>query len=195
MIINNIIDCTVEMYDKATRGQLEVLNQTGKEQPILDLYEAYISISDEFNDQIENGQYNFEMETKKNNQYFYVRIERIKLGVRILDLVVQNPNFAASELIEISQTAMEGGGVKWKDKDFSKILNSAKAKINYYENQIDANEQKLEGLKSDYTKKGSIYGLVALLRGENITVNKDDSLMILAECLNNLNKKNKVKAQ
>jgi hypothetical protein len=191
MIIDNIIDCTVEIYDKATRGDLEVLNKTGKEQPVDVLYEAYLSITDEFNLQIENSRYIFELETKQNSQYCQVMISRIKLGVRLLDLMIENPAFATDDVIDIARTSMEAGGVMWKNHDFTKILNSAKGKISYYENQIEINNQKIEGLKTDTGKEGSIYSLVSLLRGDGVVVNKDDSLMILAECLNNLNRKNK----
>jgi hypothetical protein len=122
-------------------------------------------------------------------------ISRIKLGVRLLDLMIENPAFATDEVIDIARTSMEAGGVKWKDNNFTRILSTAKGKISYYENQIEINNQKIENLKSDDNKTGSIYSLVSLLRGEGVIVNKDDSLIVLAECLNNLNKKNRNKKQ
>ncbi len=190
MIINNITDCTIEMYDKATRGQLDILNQTGKEQPPELIYDAYLNITDEFNHRIENSRYNFEMETKKNNQHYVLRIERIKLGVRILDLLVENPAFGAEKLTEIAKKSITGGGIKWLPGNFEKMLKKAKAKISYYENQIEVNSEKLKSLKSDESK-GSIYSLVSLLRTEGVTVNSNDSLIILADCLNNLKKQEK----
>lgn len=187
-IIDNITDCTIDLYDRATRGDLKVLNVSGQKQSQEKLYNAYLKITDEFNTRIGSSQFFYELDNLNSNQFHFVQIERLKLGLRIFDICFENPYFATDELFDIAKNAIESAGVSLRDDNFSKIFQACKAKISYYENIIEMNNMKLENLKDESNGKGSIYDLVAILRMENVTINKDDSLIILADCLNNLRK-------
>jgi hypothetical protein len=189
-MINNISDCTIEMYDKASRGDLNVLRGDDKQANEKQLYDAFIEITDQFNDKMDSSEYRVETETAANTIYLRIKIDSILLAIECLNLIVDNPAFGKDDMIEIVKSSLERGGVSWIKNDFGKMLKKAHAKLSYYQNQIEANKQKIEGMKStdESESESSIYSLVALMRVEGTTIDKSDSLLILAET-DNLSKK------
>jgi hypothetical protein len=174
------------MYDKASRGDLNVLRGDDKQANEKQLYDAFIEITDQFNDKMDSSEYRVETETAANTIYLRIKIDSILLAIECLNLIVDNPEFGKDDMIKIVKSSLERGGVSWSDKDFGKMLKKANAKLSYYQNQIDANKQKIESMKStDETEnESSIYSLVALMRAEGSVINKTDNLITLAETYN-----------
>ena len=198
MIINNIEECSVKIYNTAKNGDLSILftDKTSKrdveKNPALykKAVQALMDITDQFNDKIDNPQYRLDNELSRQQLLRTAKVGRLNSTLFAIEQLIEHydvDNDAALRIDKVIQGACSKLGIKFT-RDYLKLAKKINSKIELLKNQNEVDRQRQAEVRGDAEnnadENSSIYDLLTYVQPAGFTIRPEDPLIMLASAVN-----------